>query len=147
MIGGILAWGIFLFVYGTLQDKQLRILIQQQETIQQLEIEKDVLIDDKQKLNEETKENLVIQDIQVTIMNAKQIKLDALLQEQLTNAMLEDLHDLLAQQVGSVSNNRSLLKKMIENKKYKVDENTYSFHVETIYFDTILDIQVSIQKN
>lgn len=147
MIGGIIAWGIFLYTYGGFQDKQLRILIQQQEIIQQLEIEKNVLIDDKQQLNEETKENLVIQDIQVTITNTKQIKLDALLQEQLTNAMLEDLHDLLTQHVESVASNRSLLKKMIENKEYKIDDYTYSFHVETIYFDTILDIQVSLSRN
>lgn len=147
LIGIIIAWGIFLFIYGTYQDKQLRILIQQQETIQQLEIEKNILIDDKQKLNDETKENLVIQDIQVSIINAKQMKLDALLQEQLTNVMLEDLHDLLTQPVESVSNNHSILKKLIENKNYKVDDNSYAFHVETIYFDTILDIQVSIRRN
>lgn len=144
VIGGLLAWGIFLYMYGSFQDKQLRILIQQQETIQQLETEKNVLIEDKQKLNEETKDKLVVQDIQVKITNAKEAQLDALLQEQLTNAILDDLQDLLTDHVETVSNNKEMLKKLIENKEYKVDSKVYQFHVETIYFDTTLEIYVRI---
>ncbi len=146
MIGGLLAWIVFLYIYGSLQDRQLRILIQQQETIQQLETERNILIEDKQKLNEETKENLVIQDIQIKITNAKQVNLDALLQEQLTNAILEDLQYLLTQHVESVSSNKELLKKVIENKTYKVDSKVYQFHVDSIFFDTTLEIYVSIGR-
>jgi hypothetical protein len=145
-IGGIISWAIFLYIHGVFLEKQRHEVIDQREKIRQLEDQVQILIEDKQKLNEENKQKIVIQKINVSILQAEKYNIKSLLKEQLTRAVHADLQHLLLQNVESVSENRELLTTAIENKTYEIDDNEYTFEVKTIFFYTTLDIELEIKK-
>ncbi|MCP8967440.1 sporulation membrane protein YtrI [Ectobacillus ponti] len=140
VIGGVISWLIFLYMYGVFQEEQTQLILQQKQKILELEQDKHLLIEDKNKLNENAKQELTIQDIQVEIVNHDQF--DSLTVHMLTAAVRDDLRPILTQSIQSVADNKSLLKKVIENKTYERDERRYRFKVDTIYFDTVLEISL-----
>jgi hypothetical protein len=103
-----------------------------------------LLIEDQKKQNEQNKRILTIQDIKITITNHDAYDLDGLAVHTLTTAVRNDLRELLTQDIQSVAKNKALLKKAIENKTYERDERQYRFKVDSIYFDTVLEISLKI---
>ncbi|MFC5774659.1 sporulation membrane protein YtrI [Ectobacillus antri] len=146
VIGGIISWGIFLFVYGELQEKQQRLLLMQQNEINQLEKAYHHLMEDKQRSNEEIRKTLTVQDIQIEIINHDELRLDSLAVHSLTTDIKGELQNLLNKSVSTVADHKELLCKAIENKIYKRDEFLYRFEVRTIYFDTTLNISLKIGR-
>lgn len=143
-IGGVLSWIIFLYMYGVYHEEQTATIAKQQLKIQALEEDKHLLLEDQKKQNEENKRMLTIQDIKVTITNHDAYALDGLAVHTLTTAVRNDLRELLTKDIQSVANNKALLKKTIENKTYERDDRKYRFTVDSIYFDTVLEISLKI---
>ncbi len=52
----------------------------------------------------------------------------------------------LTKNIQSIAKNKDLLKKVIENKTYKHYDRLYRFKVDTISFDTVLEISITIEK-
>lgn len=143
-IGGVLSWIIFLYMYGVYHEQQTSQIAEQKLLIQLLERDKHLLLEDQKKLNEQNKRILTIQDIRVTITNHDNYDLDSLTVHALTTAVRDDLRDLLTKDIQSVAKNKALLKKAIENKVYERDDRKYLFKVDSIYFDTVLEIALKI---
>ncbi|MBO9130623.1 sporulation membrane protein YtrI [Bacillus sp. 165] len=145
-IGSIISWGIFLHVYGELREKQAKTIIEQKQEIEQLEHDLQIWKDEEKKRNNQMKRTLTIQDIKIKIINHEQYDLDELAVYSLTAAIRGDLRNLLKENIQGVARNKELLKKVIENKTYERDNRTYQFKVDTIYFDTVLEITLKIQQ-
>ncbi|MFD3445327.1 sporulation membrane protein YtrI [Microbacteriaceae bacterium 4G12] len=145
-IGGILSWGIFLYVYGVFHEEQRTLILKQQDQIVQLKKHNHLLVEDQKKFNEENKRMLTIQNIKVDIINHEQYDVDSLAVHSLTTDVKNDLQNLLTQNIQSVAKNKGLLIAAIENKIYKRNEQSYHFQVHTIYFDTTLEISLKIVR-
>lgn len=145
VIGAIISWFVFLFLYGTLQERQLQLIDNQNNQILDLERKRQVLTEDIDKLNEENKNILKIQDIKVEILNAKKFGFDSLIKLELENAVKNDLNHLLTRDIKSVSKNKVLLTKAVENKRYEINEKKYRLMIYSISFDTTLEISLKIE--
>ncbi|GGE76996.1 sporulation membrane protein YtrI [Priestia taiwanensis] len=145
-IGGIISWTLFLYIHGTFLEAQRQLVINQTEEIRQLKLQANVLLEDKQKLNEENKQKLVIQEINIAILQAEKYNITSLLKEQLTRAVYKDLRHLLLHHVESVAQNKEILTSAIENKTYEIDDSQYTFAVKTIFFYTTLEIELEIKR-
>jgi hypothetical protein len=142
--GALISWGIFLGMYGILQEKQLHIMKEQKILIGHLEDQINVLIEDAERLNEKNKEKLKIQDFKINIINYEKFKLDSLTRHSLADAVKKDLNHLIAKDIKSVAENKELLRKAIENKVYEFDEKKYKLTIYAVYFDTTLEISLKI---
>lgn len=139
-VGGILSWIIFLYIYGVFQEDQARTIGKQEKIINEQKQRLHVLLEDRNKLNEENKNLLTIQEIKIEISNHDKYDLDSLTLENITTSIQNDLRHLLTKHVQSVAKNKELLKKTIENKVYKHYDRSYRFKIETISFDTVLKL-------
>jgi len=144
-IGALISWFVFLFQYGVLQEQQVQMITKQQGTIKNLEDYRDTLIENEAKLNEENKKKLIIQDFKIDIINYKKFKLAPLTRHSLTDSVTKELNHLITMDIESVSKNKELLKKAIENKWYKIDDKNYKLQVYAVYFDTTLEISLKIE--
>src|SRR5690349_206005 len=115
-VGGILSWIIFLYIYGVFQEEQTKTLETQEAQIKKLTEDLRVLTEDQKKENEENKNMLTIQEIEIEIVDYEKYNLNSLTVETLTTSIRDDLRHLLTQNIRSVANNKELLKKAIENK-------------------------------
>ncbi|ENQ3105551.1 molybdenum cofactor biosynthesis protein MoaA [Bacillus cereus] len=145
-VGGILSWIIFLYIYGVFQEEQTKTLETQEAQIKKLTEDLRVLTEDQKKENEENKNMLTIQEIEIEIVDYEKYNLNSLTVETLTTSIRDDLRHLLTQNIRSVANNKELLKKAIENKVYKYYDRVYRFEIETVSFDTTLTISVKIKQ-
>lgn len=145
VVGAIISWVVFLYLYGTLHERQLQLINNQNNQILDLERKRQVLLEDINKLNEENKNRLKIQDIKVEILNTNKFGLDSLIKHKLESGVVNDLNHLLTRDIESVSSNKELLRKSIENKIYEIDEKKYRLIIYTISFDTVLDLSLKIE--
>ncbi|WP_010678406.1 sporulation membrane protein YtrI [Bacillus timonensis] len=145
VVGALISWFVFLFQFGVLQDKQIQLIAKQESKISELEKSKDILIDDVKRLNEENKSKLKIQDFNVVFANRKKFDLSSLNLHIMKTAVIEDLNDLIGKDIQSVSKNKELLFRTIENREYELDDKKYKLKIHTVFFDTTLDISLNIE--
>lgn len=144
--GSIISWMVFIYMHGITQEEQVK-------NIKKLTTEKNELIsfnnilkENQARLNKENKRNLTVQEIIVTILDVKQHKLNKFTKFQLEQDVENDLSHLLTQDIKSVSRNRELLRRAIENKVYIKDDRRFKLKIDTIYFDTIIEITLKIES-
>ncbi len=144
VIGALISWFVFLFQYGVFQEKQVKLIAKQQDRIYNLEQNRNTLIENYTKLNEENKKKLKIQDFRVEIIDYKKFNIDPLTLHNLTDAVVRDLNHLITKDIESVSKNKELLRKAIENKSYPLDDKMYKLQIYAVYFDTTLELSLKI---
>ncbi len=145
VIGALISWFVFLFQFGILQDKQIQKISEQELEIADLQKSKEILIEDAKKLNEENKSKLKIQDFEIVFANRKKVELSSLDLHHMKTAVLEDLNSLIGQDIQSLSKNKELLFRTIENRLYEMDDKTYKLKIHTVFVDTTLEISLNIE--
>lgn len=145
VIGALISWFVFLFQFGVLQDKQIRKLTEQVSEINELKKSKDILIEDMKKLNEENKNKLKIQDFDIVFVNRKKVDISSLDLHRMKATVIEDLNSLIGQDVQTVSKNKELLFRTIENNVFPLDDKNYRLKIHTVFFDTTLEITLNIE--
>ncbi|CAH0127688.1 Sporulation membrane protein YtrI [Peribacillus sp. Bi96] len=144
-LGGLLSWVIFFYMYGVQQEKQIRTLHEQREEIKDLNEEISIWEQDYKKLNQKNEEILTIQEVEVTITNEK-YSLDRLSIAEAEDVIEDDLSSLLAKDVVSVYNGKSLLKKSIENKIVTINKKRYQLEVVEIMYYTKMNIELKLKR-
>lgn len=138
---------VYFFVHiRCFQEEQASKIAEQREIIEKQEAKLHVLLEDQEKLNTENKRLLTIQEIKIKLINREKYDLDNLTLENMTTSIHNDLQHLLTKNIQSIAKNKDLLKKVIENKTYKHYDRLYRFKVDTISFDTVLEISITIEK-
>lgn len=146
LIGGIISWMIFLFMFGVLQEKQTSTIEKQQKTISDLKADISHWQDDFKDLNKENSKLLTIQDIKLKIVNAKEYRInDSLSIFEAEEELKGDLSPLLAKDLDSVYKNKELVKKTIENKTLKINDKRYKVKINEIYFYTVVQIVLELE--
>jgi intein/homing endonuclease len=145
--GSIISWLIFIYMHGVTQEQQVVLINKLNTQIKELETSKSQLIENQQRLNEENKKSLTVQGLKISIINSRQYKLSQFTTLLIVNDVKNDLSHLLTQDIRSVSRNRELLRRAIENKVYAKDDRRFKLEIDTIYFDTILEITLKIKSS
>lgn len=148
--GCIISWCVFLFMYGTLQEKQLFQIEDLQMELQSLKKDKEILIENIKETNLENQKKLIVQNIETSILNAKEYKLDILRKLEIKKMIEDDMDSILTKNIEDVSTNLEFIIKMIEHRDYKFEDLTYSVKVSRIALSTILKIDleiVSVDRN
>jgi hypothetical protein len=144
--GAVISWLFFIYNYGITQEQQVRNLVKMQVEIDDLKREQEVLFENTERLNKENKKNLTVQEIKIQLINTKQYKINQFTSLLLVKDVKDDLSHLLTQDIRSVARNKELLRRAIENKVYQKDDKRYKLEIQTIYFDTVLEITLKIRN-
>ncbi|CAM3920200.1 sporulation membrane protein YtrI [Lederbergia lenta] len=145
-VGGCISWVIFLFMFGTLQEKHSMLIDNQAALIKELQAKIKIWQDDYQDLNEQNLEMLTIQEIQVKLTHYEKYNInDKQSISSIEEAVKEDLQPLLAKELDSVYKNRDIIKKTIENKTMNINGKRYKLLVTGIHYFTTISIEVELK--
>lgn len=142
-IGGVISWCVFLYINGEWQERYSKELKQQEETIKNLEKEKNIWQNDYRELNKKNEELLIVQDIKIKINQKYQI--DSFSIYEVEEAIKEDINPLLKMDIDTAYKSSDWVKKVIENRTHKVNDKRYQLKVKEIVFYTTLSIQLEMQ--
>ena len=145
VIGAILSWFVFLHLFGVLQEKQVRKIIELQDKIADLENEIRIWQEDYVKQNKINQKKLMVQEISVHLVNAEQYKLDSYTTFRIEESVKEDISHLKEIDIETVYNSRELLKRAIENKTYTINEQPYKLEIHQLFVFTTLSIELKLK--
>jgi hypothetical protein len=147
VIGAILSWLFFLYVYGQMQEEQVTTIRKQQEQIANLEKEKNIWQEDFKKLNEKNKELLTVQELSIKITNASKYKIDPLSLFEAEEEIKKEVDStILAKNLDELFKDRGLLIKLIENKPIEISDRKYKLSVKKfiLYTTVIIEVELSL---
>lgn len=146
IVGGCLSWLIFLFMFGTIHERQAKTLEKQEQTIQDLQQEKQIWQEAYQKLNRKNSKRLTIENIEVKIKNFERYDIkDSQSIFEAEEEIKKDLSPLIAKNLNSAYQNKDLVIKMLENKTIKINNRRYTFVVRNILFYTTITINLELK--
>ncbi len=145
MVGSILGWLVFLFMFGHIQDKQINLIMEQKLKIRDLENEKAIWQKDYEKFNEETKKKLIIEEIKIIFTNEKKLMLNEFTKFNLKEAIKQDINSLIKLDIETVSKNNQLIINTIQNKVITIEGQKYRMKVEQIHLFTRLDLYLKVE--
>lgn len=144
-IGGLISWGIFLYIFGTWQEQQSEEIQKQKDVIKELTDEKNIWQDEFKELNKRNLEKMTVQEIKIQVINSDKYDLDPLSVYQIEDEVKEDLNMiLLAKEIESVYKSSELLRRAVENKVVKVNDKRYRLEIKEIFIYTTLSISVEM---
>ncbi|HEY2419786.1 MAG TPA: sporulation membrane protein YtrI [Neobacillus sp.] len=143
-IGGAISWCIFLYIYGVWQERHSYKIHKQAEEIQALKNDITIWQQEYKEINKRNIELLTVQKINVKITNWEKYKLDQLSVFETEESVKDDINMMLAKEIETVYKNKELLKKIIENKTFKINDKRYKLHVKEMVIYTTLTIQLEI---
>lgn len=143
-IGAIISWGVFLFIFGVIQEKHSIIINEQKQTIQDLENDKKIYQEEYTKLNKEAQKKLTIQEIKIHLTNGDRYLFKDFRIKNIENRIKEDLSDLIAKDIESVSSSQLLIERTIENRSLDFDGKKYKLEMTKLLLHTTLYIEVEI---
>ena len=146
IIGAIIGWGLFLYMFGDLQEKQIQLIETQQDTIKDLHDELEIWQNEYEILNKKNENKLLVQDISVRITNYKKYRLDPLSIFEVEQSIKKDFDSLLGKDLESVSRGKELLKRAVINKDIKLNGRHYQLEIRELIIYTNIDIELSIKQ-
>ncbi|MBA9025879.1 sporulation membrane protein YtrI [Peribacillus huizhouensis] len=146
VIGGLLSWFVFLYMHGVLQEKQINKIHKQNKIIHDMSDKIEIWEKDYHQLNQQAKKKLLIEEVKVVVLNGKQYDLDLLSIAEVEDVIEDDLTSLIAKEVETVYNSKTLLKKSIENKIIEINKKSYRLEVVEIFLYTTMNIEVKLHR-
>ncbi|WP_147532610.1 sporulation membrane protein YtrI [Bacillus marasmi] len=143
-IGGLVCWGIFLYIFGVWQEKQSEEIQKQKDIIKELTAEKNIWQDEFRELNKRNLEKMTVQEIKIEVTNYKKYDLDLLSVYEVEDGIKEDINMVLAKEIETVYESREMLRRAIENKVVKVNDKRYRLEIREIFIYTTLSIKVEM---
>lgn len=144
-IGGMISWFIFLFIFGEWQEKYSKLIEEQKKSIDKLEDDIEIWQEEFKELNKKNREQLTVQDIKIKIKNSEKYKMDSFSVFEIEEQLKEDISMMIAKDIDTVYKSRELIKKIIENKVFKVNEKRYRVEVRELVIYTTLSVQLDIR--
>jgi Na+/melibiose symporter-like transporter len=145
VVGGIISWMIFLFMFGTMHEKQAQKIEEQKNDISKLKNTLSYLQEEYKQLNTENEDELTIQEVKVKIINNTKTKVELLSIHETEDQLSEDLRSLLTKDLETVYGNKELIKKIIENKTVKLNDKAFNLKVREMYFYTTTQITLELK--
>ncbi|MFD2627904.1 sporulation membrane protein YtrI [Oceanobacillus kapialis] len=127
-VGGIIAYIIFIFMYGTMYETQLKENLALTSQVNDLKNQNEALLKD----TEDLKAPVTVSVIEITIENAKELSLDSLVVPKLEALVKDEISHITGQSVSIVDEIDQLLISAIENKEFTIDDLRYNFTVQKL---------------
>jgi hypothetical protein len=143
-IGGVISWGIFLYIYGVWQEDQAKKIQKQKETIEELKGDIQIWQEEFKALNKKNIEQMTVQEIKIKLDNAEKFNLDPLSVYQLENKVKDDIRMVIAKDLDTVYKSRELLRRAIENNVVKINDKRYRLEIKEMFIYTTLSITVEM---
>ncbi|OAS88797.1 MULTISPECIES: sporulation membrane protein YtrI [Metabacillus] len=143
-IGAIISWGVFLFIFGVIQEKHKTIIDEQELTIQKLRKDKEIYQEEYIKLNKEAQQKITVQEINIHLTNGDKYLFKDFMIKNIEDEVEKDLSDLIAKDIESVSSSHLLIERTIENKVFKRDGKEYKLEMTKFMLLTTIYIEVEI---
>ncbi|MEC5421946.1 hypothetical protein QGM71_00370 [Virgibacillus sp. C22-A2] len=132
LIGGIIAYFILIYMYGSMYEKQLEENRELQANVIDLKNQNKALLQDKEDMDEESKKPLLVESIEITITNTQELRLDRLIVHDLEEMLKKEINHIIGQDISIIGNSDTLLISTIENKAFSIDDLTYYFRVKLL---------------
>ncbi|TLS39129.1 sporulation membrane protein YtrI [Pseudalkalibacillus caeni] len=147
-IGTIFGWAFFLSLYGTMYEKQISTIKEQQIKISELKQQNKLLIEENEEDEDTPSEKTPrIKEIEITFENAEKLELKQLTISELRKLVLEEVNDLLKKDVNSVAETRNFVVRTIENKTFTVDDLAFKVKVKQLFIlHTKTEIHLLIEE-
>ncbi|AKP48101.1 MULTISPECIES: sporulation membrane protein YtrI [Bacillus] len=145
-IGACVGWLVFLYMFGSLQEKQTNTIERQKEEISDLNDHLSIWQEEFKKLNKKNQEMLTVQNIDVEIINFEKYGIkDSHSQFEAEELIKKDLDALLAKNLETVFANKQIIKELIENKMLKIQNKRFHLKVKEVYFYTTVEIYLELE--
>lgn len=118
ILGGLIAYGIFLFMYGKLYSEILTENVQLHAQLSDLQQQNEILLHDQA----QREEPLTIQAIDIYYINEKDFRFDRLTTHQLNELIKGELKQIIGKSVDSTAENYELIIKLIEKKTFSLED-------------------------
>ena len=144
ILGGVISWGIFIYIFGVWQEKQANQIQKQKEEIQELEDDIKIWQEEFVSLNKKNIEQMTIQEIKIRISNYQRYDLDTLSVYQIEEGVKKEINTVIAKDLETVYKSRELLRRAIENEVVEVNNKRYRLEIKEIFIYTTLSILLEI---
>lgn len=147
-IGAIISWGVFLFIFGVIQEDHRTTINEQNIMIQKLKKEIEIYQEEYSKLNEEAQQKMTVQEINVHLTNGEKYLPKDFYINGIEENVKKDLSDLIAKDIESVYSNHTLIEKTIENKNIPIDGKNYRLRMTKfmVYTTIYIEVEISFAK-
>ncbi|MDR7000871.1 sporulation membrane protein YtrI [Neobacillus niacini] len=143
-VGGAISWVIFLYIFGVWQEKHTQKIRKQEDDIQELKKDINIWQQEYKESNKRNIEQITVQKINVRITNWEKFKLDQLSTFETEESTKDDISMMLAKDLETVYKSKDLIKKIIENKRVKINNKRYKLQVKEMIIYTTLSIELEI---
>ncbi|WP_088050853.1 sporulation membrane protein YtrI [Virgibacillus dakarensis] len=147
LIGAVIAYCVFAYMYNTMYERLLENNLELKSQVTDLKNQNDALLKDKKDLDEKNKKELTVESIEVTVTNAKNLKLDHLTAHQMEDIIKAEINQIIGQEVRIIDESSELLTSTIENKEFAINDFTYSFTVTKIAITQTVKIEVEAKTS
>ncbi|PWU69171.1 sporulation membrane protein YtrI [Gracilibacillus dipsosauri] len=144
-IGAIIAYMIFLFIFGELQENWIQENMALRAEYQDLNKSYETLLENHRALDQQSKEGIEIKEIDIAFTNLKELKLenDRIMVHQIEEAIREEANYAMGKSVEEIATSIDLLISTIENKTINIDDFSYQSKISRII--VMEQLQLSIE--
>ncbi|RCW66307.1 sporulation membrane protein YtrI [Saliterribacillus persicus] len=149
VIGSILAYLIFLFIYGRFYEEWVEENLYLRSQLRDLEKNYQTLEENHLALDKKSKENILIEEVNVQFENLKALKLqnDRMMVHQLEEAVKQEIEHIIGKEIDVVSETVELLITSVENKRYKVDEFYFQAEINTLILSNVTVVKINLNTS
>lgn len=130
--GSLIAYTIFIYMHGKMYEKLYEENLDLQSKVSELKKHNDSLLQDKKALDEKSKQQPIVERIDISITNQEELRLDRLIVYQLDHMIKQEISHIIGKDIKTISESDQLLLSTIENTAFSVDDFTYYFEVERL---------------
>lgn len=143
--GVVIAYILFTFMHGKIYGQLLENYLSLKSEITELTEQNEALLQDKEDISEQSKEQITVQSIDITFENPTDLKLDRLMIHQFDEILRREISHLIGQNIATLSESDQLLISTIENKTITFTEFSYSFTVTRLIIGQNVKITLNVK--
>lgn len=145
-VGALIAYCILIFMYGRMYEQLLERNYALQAQITEIKRQNEALLQDNKEIDDDRKERLTINRIEILIQNAPQLRLDRLIITQLNEIIINEINHIIGQPINTIAESSQLLQSTVENKAFSVDNFTYYFQVEKLIISQTVHLTLKAKR-
>ncbi|QKY69670.1 sporulation membrane protein YtrI [Lentibacillus sp. CBA3610] len=143
-IGAVIAYFVFVYMHGSMYGQLLEENRDLKSEVTELNNQNEALLEDNEDLDEQSKEPIKVEAIEITIINEEDLP-DRLIIHDLEELMKEEIEHIIGQDLSIISESDGLLTATLENKVFTVDDFEFQFTVEKLYLTPT--VKISVEAN
>ncbi|SES07488.1 hypothetical protein SAMN04487944_11736 [Gracilibacillus ureilyticus] len=148
VIGAFIAYFIFVFMYGEMQEKWIEENLALRGELLELKETHNALVENHRLLDEQAKEGIEIKEITIQFTNLETFKIehDRIMIQQLNEAVKQEANQMIGLNLDQISNSTDLLIRAIENKTIIIDDFKFRAKVRKMIVTETLQLSIELSK-